>query len=162
MRSSAGAAVASVGGAVILVDGSSSSIPSTTLALLKDLDPQHIVIAGSTSAIKGGIEAELKSAFGSGMVTRVKGGDRYATSAALTTHFFTAADAVFFAVGTKFPDALAGAALAGGLGAPLVIAEKACVPAAVGSAVASLGPASRVLLGSPASLSDPVAALRAC
>ena len=159
---SAGPAVASVGGAVILVDGSKSSIPAETMNLIRDLEPQNIVIAGSTSAVKAGIESQLRSAFGSGKVKRIAGANRYATSTAITDHFFDDADAVFFATGRKFPDALAGAALAGALDAPLLVTEKSCVSTGTRNLVNSLTPLKKTLLGSSASISNNVYNLKTC
>lgn len=159
---SAAPAVAAVHGAVLLVDGSAGSIPAATLNLIRDLNPQRIVIAGSTAAVKKGIETQLRSQFGSGTVTRLAGTDRFHTSALVTRHFYSDADAVFFATGRNFPDALSGAALAGSLQAPLVVAERSCVTGAVRQAVNAVTPSKRVLLGSSKALLSSVANLALC
>jgi len=160
---SAGPAVASVDGAVILVDGSKSSIPTETLNLLRDLEPQRIVIAGSTAAVKAGIETQLRGAFGSGKVKRIAGADRYATATRITDHFFDGEPpAVFLAVGTNFPDALAGAALAGAVDAPLLIAQKSCVPGGTAQLILAFDYPDLVLLGSTAALKESVRGLGYC
>jgi len=159
---SAGPAASYWGGAVILVDGSKSSIPAATLNLIRDLEPDRIVIAGSTAAVKSGIESQLRSVFGSADIWRAQGPDRYATSAALNNLVFDAADAVFFATGANFPDALAGAALAGALRHPLIVTQKSCVTSPVKSFVSTRGATKKVLLGSSATLKDSVAALKSC
>lgn len=159
---SAAAAVGATGGAVVLVDGSKSTIPSSTLNLLRDLRPQQIVIAGSTAAVKSGIESALRQAFGTAAVIRLGGPDRYATSALITDHYFDSAGTVFFATGEKFPDALTGAALAGPLGSPVLTARKSCVVADTASVVTALSPTNRVLLGSSAALQESVRQLKMC
>ena len=159
---SAAPAVARDGGAVILVDGSASSIPSATLSVVDDLDPDQIYIAGTTTSVKAAIETQLDKRYGDGIVTRIAGSDRYETSRMLTDRYWGDAPAVFFAVGTKYPDALAGAALAGALGAPLLVTEKSCMSSSTRSLVLALDAEERVLLGSSASISSTVASLQVC
>ncbi len=159
---SAGPAVATDGGAVILVDGDASKIPSSTLALIEDLAPEKVIVAGSSSVLSSGIYNQLKSTFGSSNVARVAGSDRYETSWRLVDYFFEDADAAFFATGANFPDALAGAALAGGLSEPLLVTAKSCVSSGTKSTVVALGADERVLLGSTVVLSSKVASLKTC
>lgn len=159
---SAGPGAATVGGAVILVDGSASSIPTATRQLISDLNPNRIIIAGSSAAVSSGIQKQLEQTFGAGKVQRVAGSDRFATSRLLVQHFFTAEASVFFATGRNFPDALAGAALAGAIGAPLLVSDKNCVQSATKQLVTAMGAGKRILLGSSAALSDKVAKLTSC
>jgi len=156
--------VAKKNGAVILVDGSKSSIPTETLNLIKDLEPQEIIIAGGTPSVKASVESQLTSTFGSGLVKRKAGADRYETSVLITDYYFGLAPAVFFAVGTKFPDALAGATLAGALKSPLLVTAPSCVlPSAKTLITSQIGAsAKRVLLGSSASISSSVSSLKTC
>jgi len=158
----AAAAAGAVGGAVVLVDGAKSSIPNATTKLLRDLQPRRIVIAGSKAAVSSGIEKALRTAFGSSAVVRLGGSDRYRTSARITDYFFDSSDTVFFATGEKFPDALAGAALAGQFGVPLLTAQRSCVVPETVDVVTSLGATERVLLGSTASLRYTVRTLEEC
>ena len=159
---SAGPAVATDGGAVILVDGRKSAIPSETLALIAELDPDQVIVAGDANSVSSAIYSELEGTFGASSVTRVAGVNRYETSWRLVDFFFEGADAAFFATGEKFPDALAGAALAGGLGVPLIVTPKSCVPSDTRDLVLALGADERVLLGSSVTLSSDVASLRTC
>jgi len=158
---SAGPAASVDGGAVVLVDGTASSIPAPSLTLISQLSPRQIIIAGGTGTVSTKIEKQLASLY-PGMVARVAGSDRFDTSRRLVARFFTASSGVFFATGRNFPDALAGAALAGALPAPLLVTDKSCVSSATKSLVLSLGASDRVLLGSPTTLSTSVASLKTC
>ncbi len=154
----AGPGVALDGGAVVLVDGSSSKVPAATMALLRDLRPYEIVIAGSSVAVSNGIERALEREFGERTVVRVAGSDRYETSRKLNIRLFEGrlATHVFLATGENFPDALSGAALAGSLGAALFTTPGDCMSRQLGMTV-SLGDSffagERTLLGSKAVLS---------
>jgi hypothetical protein len=53
--------------------------------------------------------------------TAVVGGDRYATAALVATTLFTGPTTFGAALGTNYPDALAGAAHIGALGGPLLL-----------------------------------------
>src|SRR5690606_11018498 len=80
----------------------------------------------------------------------------------ITDYFFDSAEAVFFATGERFPDALTGAALAGQLGVPVLTAKRGCVAADTAQVVAGLGAGTRVLLGSTKSLLSAVSQLKVC
>lgn len=95
-------------------------------------------------------------------VTRYAGADRYATAAAINSANFPTASVVFLATGTNFPDALAGAALAGRLGAPLYITTRDCTPTVIHNALQSLSPTSLVVLGGTGAVSDNAAANGDC
>jgi len=159
---SAAPGVARDGGAVILVDGTQTSIPSATLAVIDDLDPDRIDIAGSSKVLTSAIEKQLRLRYGSGVVSRVAGDDRYETSRLITDRYWGDAPAVFFAVGTNYPDALAGAALAGALASPLLVTEKSCMTSATRSLVLALDAEERVLLGSSTVLSSSISSLATC
>src|SRR5690606_18807087 len=105
---------------VILVDGAQASVPQATLDLLARKGVSSVTIAGSSSAVSVGIENQLRSRFTTG---RFGGADRYGTAQLINDHHFgaSAAKTAFMANGLNFPDALAGAALAGRVGAPLYL-----------------------------------------
>ncbi len=154
-------AAGSIGAPVILVDGSARSVPSTTLATLSRLGVTTIGIAGGAGAVSDGILNQLRGA-GYG-VTRYGGADRYDTSAVIYRGFFPAgATHTFLATGTNFPDALAGAALAGRLGAPMFSAKPNCVPASVHDAIAGTGATKHVVMGGPGVVGDAAAANAVC
>lgn len=146
-------AAGAMGSPVILVDGALSAVSQSTIRELDRLGVQNVQIAGGTGAVSTGIERQLRQRYD---VTRYGGGDRYTTAALINDAFFSAGstDTMFLATGTNFPDALAGAALAGRLGAPLYVTSAACVPDSVRNSIASLGAAKRVVMGGTSVVSD--------
>jgi putative cell wall-binding protein len=90
------------------------------------------------------------------------GEDRYDTSVRVNADAFEHSDTAFLAVGTNFPDALSGGAVAGSLDAPLYITPGTCVPSAVMDELDRLNVADVELLGGPQVLSASVAALTRC
>ncbi|MET4637384.1 cell wall-binding repeat-containing protein [Mycetocola sp. 2940] len=154
---SAAAAAGSIGAPVILVNGPQPTIDSDTSKLLDGLNVTKTVIVGGPNAVSAGIQSSLAK---TSAVSRVAGDDRYSTSLAVNAVFRSPAT-VFLATGTQFPDALAGAALAGAKGAPLYVVQPTCIPGGTRSAI--LRSADTVtLLGGPGALSDGVMALRGC
>jgi putative cell wall-binding protein len=141
---------------VVLVDGNAGSVPSTIANLISSLGPTSIVIAGGTGAVSSGIASQLASI---APVTRYAGQDRYSTAAAINDAGFSSGSTpvMFLATGENFPDALAGAALAGRLGAPLYITQKSCVPTAIHESIENLSPSAVVVLGGTGAVSNAAA-----
>ncbi|WP_111719427.1 cell wall-binding repeat-containing protein [Homoserinimonas sp. OAct 916] len=156
---SASAAAGSMGAPVILVDGRKKSVDTATSALAKKLGVKTAYIAGGTGVVSSGIETSLKKV---ASVKRLSGSDRYSTSVAINKTAFTQAGKAFFAVGTGYADALAGAALAGKNAAPLYVVPKNCVSSDVIAGVKSLKVTQRVLLGGKAVLGVGVEKLTSC
>ena len=156
---SAAAAGGAVGAPVVLVDGRKTSIDAATRSLLTGLGVAKTVIAGGPGAVSAGIQSSLATI---APVSRVSGADRYATSQAINAAAFPAPSAVFLATGTQFPDALAGAALAGAKGAPLYVVRPTCIPAGIRSAIYNGGADTVTLLGGTGALNAAVMALRSC
>ncbi|MDT0156751.1 cell wall-binding repeat-containing protein [Microbacterium sp. ARD32] len=147
---------------VLLVDGASSAVPAATMKLLSALGTRRVSIAGGYGAVSAGQQAQLQKA---GLtVERYAGSSRYGTAAAINEAFFAPGDAsqIFLATGADFPDALAGAALAGALGAPIHVVQQKCAPPAVRSAARAFGAKQRIALGGTAVVSDRAAALTSC
>ena len=159
---SAGAAAGRTGSPVFLVDGSAKKIDSATAKLIKRLGVTTASIAGGTGVVSSSIATSLRSQPTVGTVLRAAGQDRYTTSREVNRAAFTSASQAFFAVGTGFADALAGAALAGQRGMPLYVVPGNCVPKTVVSDLKALGTTSRVLLGGSAVLGSGVKNLKAC
>ena len=108
----AGAALAGKRGGPILLTPP-GGLPPSTIAELQRLKPATIVVLGGTSVLPGAILEALRG-YTTGSVTRIAGSDRYATAAAVSRSGYDPGVAVaYIAIGTNFPDALAGAALAG-------------------------------------------------
>ena len=156
----AGPAAAALGGPVVLVRGTASSVDSATLTLLDDLGVADVSIAGGTVVVSSGIQSQLVAA--SYAVQRNSGADRYATSIAINEDAFDSELTVYLATGENFADALAGSALAAGQGAPLYVSRTACIPDAVYESIVALGAETVVLLGGPVALSSAVADLELC
>lgn len=80
----AAAAAASQDAAVMVTDGRSNTIGADLDELLRTLGVQRVVIAGGSSAVSLGIEAELESRLGPSNVTRIGGANRFETSSLLS------------------------------------------------------------------------------
>ena len=146
---SAGPAAANEHGPVILVPGASSSVGGETLELLDGLGVSKAVIAGGEPSVSGAIETELRSTNFLDEVYRRAGANRYETSLKISQGSFPMTDGVFFATGLGFPDALAGAALAGhpAWRSPILLVRTECVPAGVNEEIARLQPSDVYVLG---------------
>jgi len=125
----AGAAISSVGGAVVLVDGQRSSLDVATRSFLTDIAPQYVAIAGGASSVSSGIASSLSALPSDPDVDRFGGDDRYETALLMNQAFFreSAPDYAFLATGTGFADALSGGPLAAALGAPIYLSTQRCL-----------------------------------
>ncbi|MGA1835734.1 cell wall-binding repeat-containing protein [Herbiconiux sp. 11R-BC] len=157
---SAGPAAGQAGAAVVLVNGAAPTLDAPSAQILKtDLSVPTVNIAGGPNSVSTGIEAELAQ---DQTVHRFGGADRFAASLAINADAFPTAGRVFLATGYKFPDALAGGAFAGSVGAPLFVVPSDCVPQGVLDYIAAKNVHRVTLLGGPASLTPDVAALKPC
>jgi len=147
---------------VILVDGVRAAVTGATLSTLANLGVTDVVIAGGTGAVSSGIEAQLKAAGYN--VTRYGGADRYSTAALINNKFFPegSTDTMFLATGENFPDALAGGALAGPLGAPMYLSRTGCTPVSVHNSIVALSPSKTAVLGGTSVVSASAAANQVC
>jgi len=125
----AGAAISSVGGAVVLVDGQRSSLDVATRSFLGEVDPKVVYIAGGTNSVSSGITSSLRNLPSAPEVDRFGGADRYETALLMNQAFFRlrAPDYAFVATGAGFADALAGGPLAAALGAPIYLSTQRCL-----------------------------------
>lgn len=89
-------------------------------------------------------------------VSRIQGPDRYATSASVAATYPAGHSVVYLASGTDFPDALAGAALAGMVDAPVLLVQHDRIPSSVASQLDRLNPGQIVILGGTEAVSDTV------
>lgn len=133
-----------------------NSVPSATAAALERLDSRRIVVVGGPSAVSEGVLDELQTYASSGVVERVHGGDRYATSASLAARY-QQADRVYIAGGASYADALAGAALAGHQSAPMLLTRPDRLGAAAIQQLQRLNPTEVVILGGTNAVSAQVA-----
>lgn len=159
---SASGAAGAIDAPVLLVNGAAATLPATTLTWLRARKTTTVAIAGGDGAVSSGVQAQLlRAGF---TVERHAGQSRYETAAALNEAYFApgASPTVLLATGTDFPDALAGAALAGAIGAPLHITARSCVSAASRTAITAFGASSRVVLGGKGVIGSAAAGLQPC
>ena len=131
-----------------------ASLPAATGAALSALGVKRIVVLGGTGAVSSAVEASLRSF---GTVTRIWGPDRYSTSAATSRLAFAGgAGTVYLASGTQFPDALAGGAIGGGLGSPILLTSRTSLPSSVLTEIDRLNATRVVIMGGTAAVSDTV------
>ncbi|GAA1768545.1 cell wall-binding repeat-containing protein [Agromyces humatus] len=154
----AGAAAGSIDSPVVLTRG--AALDEVTRQLVQRLAPQRIRVAGGAAIVSNTVLAQLTPIAAD--TKRVSGADRYTTAAAINTDAFGSATRAFVASGLNFPDALAGAAYAGSLAAPLYLSAPKCLPAAAATDLLRLGVGQVTFFGSAAVLSSNVSALRPC
>ncbi|MBH0008361.1 cell wall-binding repeat-containing protein [Salinibacterium sp. SWN1162] len=159
---SASAAAGSTESPVILIDGKANGVDSATAKLIDRLDVSDIMIAGGTGVVSSKVMKALDAQPGIDSTTRYSGSDRYATSQAINDASFDTAPRAFFAVGTGYADALAGAALAGNTSAPLYVVPGNCVPKSVVGNLKDFDTSNRVLLGGTGALGNGVAKMTPC
>lgn len=132
-----------------------------------EADPDPCVFSRAASGDDAAVVVHTSSgsewAFGEAVetpgVVRYAGSNRFGTSAAIAQGDFPdagAVDTVFLAVGNNFPDALAGAAIAGKVGAPLLLVNTDSVPTETLDELNRLEPGDVVILGGTAVISDTV------
>ena len=146
---------------VILVPGTDVTLDRSTRQLLIDLGVTSIKVAGGPGAVSPEIMAALNTI---APTTRLAGADRFEASRNIAVDAFASRPptAAYIATGYNFPDALAGAALAGSKSAPLIVVPTDCVPAGVITAFDGWALTSVTLLGGTAALTPRVEALLPC
>ncbi|SDY39609.1 cell wall-binding repeat-containing protein [Herbiconiux ginsengi] len=152
---------------VILVNGGAASVDPETAALLTTLKVKNVTIAGGPNSVSTGIQSSIAALPGI-QTQRVAGADRFAASLAINKDAYDntdgthPSDRVFLATGLNFPDALAGSALAGAQGSPLIVVPGTCVPQDVKLSFAFFDNTKVTLLGGPNSLGAGVESLTSC
>ena len=127
------------------------SLPTETSDEVARLEPDNIIVIGGTTVISAQVEEALNAL---APTTRVFGSDRYATAAALSEAVFPeSVGSLYVAVGTNFPDAIAGGAAAGLNGSPLLVVPTNSLPASVSTEVERLNPGHITVLGGPNAVS---------
>ncbi|MDZ4045571.1 MAG: cell wall-binding repeat-containing protein [Rhodoglobus sp.] len=147
---SAGAAAAAQGGPVLLT--TPDSLPTVVKTELARLDPDQIVVVGSTASVSAAVATQLATY---GPVRRDGGTDRYHTSRILIERAFESADTVYVATGANFPDALSASPPAATDAAPvlLVPGTSSDLPSSAGELIEELGTTSVVIAGGTGTVS---------
>lgn len=146
-------------GALLLVDGTRSTLDASTAAFIDGLNVP-VTIVGGTSVVSSGIQSQLD---GLGVdIDRVAGTNRYTTSIAVAIQFFPRSDFAYLANGLGFADALAVGPWAAKLNSPVYLTQPTCVTDAVFDDILA-GFFSRVtLVGGTSALSPNVQSLNPC
>lgn len=145
-------AAARLGGPILLT--SNEALPASVASALRSLAPHRLIVLGSSATISDRTMREAESV--SGLVAERWGGvDRYATSLIVSQRAFgEGAAAVYLASGQKFPDALSGGAVAGAIGAPLILSDPDRPSPALRLELRRLAPAQVTLVGGSSTLSS--------
>jgi putative cell wall-binding protein len=140
-----------------------SSLPPETSAALAKLGSRKVYVVGGPAAVGDGVLAGIRRLAGVTQVVREAGPDRYATSLAVAS--VPPASAVgriggtataLVASGASFPDALAGSALAAGVGLPILLTAPSALSPQVTTALHRLGIGQVLILGGPVAVSPAV------
>lgn len=152
----AGPAAAHAGGPVLTV--TRDAVPAPVAAELTRLQPARIVVLGGPAAVSESVATAL-TAYTTGDVTRVAGGDRYGTAAAVVRSAFAGpVPVVYLATGTGYADALAGAAAAAHDDAPILLTSPSALSPATAAVLDELQPSRVVVLGGTGAVSAAVVA----
>ncbi|GGI46472.1 putative cell wall-binding protein [Agromyces flavus] len=146
---SASGAAAAADIPVLIVPGIASTLDSASAGALTKLGAKTVAIAGSAAVVSSGIQASIGKLSTAPQVLRLAGADRYATALAIVRFVWDGQSSIygFSASGSNFPDALAGAPVAGWLYAPLYITSEYCTSLGVQTQVTELGIAEFFVLG---------------
>lgn len=148
---------------VLTVAGPESSLPAATRTAIENFGFTTIMVAGGPGSVSSGIESQLRSIVGTSNVARLGGATRFDAARSVSNDAYrSTADTVFLTTGFNFPDALAGAPLAGLMDAPMYSVETTCVPRGVLTDLDRLQPSRIILLGGTGTLTPAVAALTPC
>jgi len=129
------------------------AVPDPTRVELLRLQPGRIVVLGGAAAVSDAVLTELGT-LTTGSVTRLFGPGRIDTAVAISAATFAPGVAeVFLATAANFPDALAGGAMAGWLGSPVLLTEPSVVPDATLAELDRLQPGLITILGGDAAVS---------
>lgn len=143
-------AAASQQGPVLLTQP--TALPAATLAEVKRLAPQQIIVVGSPGAVSDGVYNQLAT-LGAPM-KRLGGADRYETARLIAAYAFPSATTAYIATGAGFADALSAGPSAAKAKAPLLLVRGTSLDAATAAFLSSRSIKKVVVAGSPAVVSD--------
>ncbi|WP_137755048.1 cell wall-binding repeat-containing protein [Agrococcus sp. SGAir0287] len=152
-----GAAAGAFGAPILLVYG--DSLPAATTGALGSLGVDAVRVVGGTASVSPAMAESIEDTGAS--VDRLSGPTRFET-AVQVNRAFDAVERAYVASGLAFPDALAGAAIAGAQGAPMYLTQSGCMPQAVIDDIRRVGSPAVTILGGTAAVSPAVAAYASC
>ena len=158
----AGPAAHNLGGAVLLVDGlSTSGLTVQQNQLLIDLGRPDLFITGGENVVNASMVTALEATLDGGReAIRLAGTSRFDTARVINAYAFglteTYPDFALVANGLGYADALTGGPLASALGAPMYLSLPQCLSQDVFVDLLNLIVTDALALGSPLALSDRV------
>lgn len=135
----------------------STALSSATRTELEGLEPSEVVIVGGPTAVLPDVEAQIADL--GAEVSRLEGGDRYETAAAIAGTYEGGSGRVYLASGEVYADALVGSAAAAIDEAPVLLTRAEHLPSATTETLAGLEPTEVVVLGGPLAISEDVVEL---
>lgn len=135
---SGGAAAAHLDAPLLLT--APHGLPSATRTELARLKPSRVYVLGGSAAVAPDVVTGIKNVLPGVRVVRLHGADRYATSAKIVTEIWRGTEAVFYATGSAFPDALSATPAAHVNEAPLLLVKDKCLTSAVMRARETVAP----------------------
>ncbi|WP_299517638.1 cell wall-binding repeat-containing protein [uncultured Serinicoccus sp.] len=148
-----GSALAGSEGVPVLLT-KTDMVPSAVTETLAAMGDPEVHVIGGEVAVSEDVYEDL------GASARLSGTNRYGTSVAVAEEFGFGEDnpapVVHTATGRDYPDALAGSALAGYQGVPVMLSRPDMVPSVVLDGMVALAPESAFILGGEGALSNDV------
>lgn len=148
---SSGPAAGLAGSPILLTQ--QGHVPAETLNALQELDPALITVVGGELAVSEDVVNTLGDYTDD--VQRIAGEDRYQTSA-LVADRVSPADDSYVASGEDYPDALAGAALAGNDLSALLLTRPEDLPQDTAQSLTERAPSTVTLFGGELAITDSV------
>ncbi len=133
-----------------------TSLPDATRGALLRLNPDRIVLLGNDGSVSLNVEKALRSYTRSGLVQRVEGSNAYGTAADLAGYYPSGLSVVYVTTAQRYPDALASAARAGRLDAPVLLTSPTVLPGDTKVALSKLRPDRIVVVGGTRAVSADV------
>jgi putative cell wall-binding protein len=112
-----------------------------------------VAVAGLGIVLAGGPAGHATPSFS---FSRFSGSDRYDTAAKIAVATYSKSTSVVIASGAAFPDALAGAYVAGLSGVPILLVQRDSLPTVTANALTTLGATSAVVVGGTSAVGNGV------
>jgi putative cell wall-binding protein len=146
----AGPAAIKDGGSLLLVRP--DEIPAAIAAELTRMQPDRIVVIGSSAAVNDSVFQQLQAY---APTTRIGGADRFALSAEVARVVFPNSKTVYVATGLNYPDALTAAPATTAASGPILLVGSS-IPGTVNTEMLRTGRQTIIVLGGPAAVSDAI------
>lgn len=156
----AGAAAATHGAPLILLDGHARGIDAATVNRLKALKASSVTVIGGSASVHPAVFSALKKKVPK--TNRLSGSDRYLGAIALSKNTYSETDRAFVVTGLQFPEGLVSAPLAAKTKSPVFLSNGKCLEKGVLDEISRLGVTRLTLLGGSAVLDASVEQFKRC